>query len=95
MHRDKWFLNDPFQVLTPDLKGPRLDLETTLVWVRPANKRNARLGGSVVAHVYGGLGSQTPDIIPEDTKIFKNAFEKIQTLLLGEQLYYMCKYHWN
>ncbi|MEJ2203412.1 MAG: phosphoribosylformylglycinamidine synthase [Gemmatimonadota bacterium] len=61
--------------LTPDLKLPGTG---RLLFVDLGRGRN-RLGGSALAHVFGQLGDESPDV--EDASVLKRAFETVQELL--------------
>jgi phosphoribosylformylglycinamidine synthase len=65
--------------VTPDLKLP----DGVLLHVDlAAGKR--RLGGSALAHAFGQLGDETPDM--DDVPMFKRAFEVTQQLLAARQI---------
>lgn len=66
---------DITKVVTPDIKNPG---RSDLIFV-DLSSRKARLGGSILAQVYGQLGDESPDI--EKPEILKNAFMAIQKLL--------------
>jgi phosphoribosylformylglycinamidine synthase len=66
---------DITQTLTPDLKLPGTG---RLFFVDLGEGRN-RLGGSSLAHVFGQIGAQTPDL--ENSALLKGAFEAVQSLL--------------
>ncbi|XP_018017115.1 phosphoribosylformylglycinamidine synthase isoform X2 [Hyalella azteca] len=72
---------DITKVVTPDLKGSKRREETRLLWVRPTRTLRARVGGSALAQVYGGLGCETPDFTIEDAAVFVKAFGIIQALI--------------
>lgn len=61
--------------LSPDLKLPG---RGTLFYVDLGGGRN-RLGGSALAHVYGQLGNEAPDM--ENSALLKGAFNTVQGLL--------------
>jgi len=61
--------------LTPELRLDKAD--TRLLLIDLGQGRN-RLGGSVLAQVYGQLGDDCPDL--EDPRLFKAFFEVIQSL---------------
>jgi phosphoribosylformylglycinamidine synthase len=61
--------------LTPDLKLPG----TGRVFVVDLGGGRNRLGGSALAHVFGQVGEDSPDL--EDPTLLKRAFETVQTLL--------------
>ncbi len=66
---------DITSTLTPDLKLPK---NGRLFYVDLGGGRN-RLGGSALAHTFGQLGSEAPDL--EDPSLLKGAFETVQDLL--------------
>jgi phosphoribosylformylglycinamidine synthase len=61
--------------ITPDLK---LTEEGRIFLIDLGRSRN-RLGGSALAHVFGQVGDEPPDV--EDPSVLKGAFETVQTLL--------------
>jgi phosphoribosylformylglycinamidine synthase len=63
------------RTVTPDLKRPERDL---LLFVDLGGGRR-RLGGSALAHVFGQLGEEPPDL--DDPASLKDAFEIVQSLL--------------
>ncbi len=72
---------DIHRTLTPEL---RLDQgETQLLLIDLGGGRN-RLGGSVLAQVYGQLGDNGPDL--DDPALFRRFFETIQSLNAAGQL---------
>ncbi len=66
---------DITKVVTPDIKRPG---KSELVFIDLSSGK-ARLGGSVLAQVYGQLGDESPDVDKPET--LKNAFLAIQKLL--------------
>ncbi len=66
---------DITKVVTPDIKAPG---KSQLLFIDLANGKT-RLGGSVLAQVYGQLGDQSPDV--EDPEMLKQAFYAIQRLI--------------
>jgi phosphoribosylformylglycinamidine synthase len=66
---------DVTKVLTPDLKLPGTGC---LFFVDLGGGRN-RLGGSALAHVFGQIGEEPPDV--EDASVLKRAFETVQALM--------------
>jgi len=65
--------------ITPDLK--RQDSDLLLVDLGGGNRR---LGGSALAHVFGQVGEQSPDI--SDTRTLRSAFEVTQDLIQDRQV---------
>ena len=65
--------------ITPDLK--RQDSDLLLV---DLGGGNTRLGGSALAHVFGQIGEQSPDI--SDTRVLRSAFEVTQVLIQERQV---------
>lgn len=65
-------------VITPDLKGPRQNLESCLLFVDLSGGQR-RLGGSALAQCYGQLGNNGPDL--DDPNMLKKAFKVIQKLI--------------
>lgn len=65
---------DITKVITPDIKS----YESKLLWV-DLGMGKKRLGGSSLAHAYGQIGDDTPDI--EDAGLLKRAFNAIQSLI--------------
>ncbi|MBA4417270.1 MAG: phosphoribosylformylglycinamidine synthase [Syntrophus sp. (in: bacteria)] len=63
------------RVATPDIKDPG---QSRLIFIEMAGSK-ARLGGSVLAQVYGQVGNESPDV--DDPEVFKSAFNAIQQLL--------------
>jgi len=68
-------ISDITKVITPDIKKPG---ESKLIFI-DLSIRHARLGGSALAHVFGQIGDQSPDV--EDPKRLKAAFLAIQRLI--------------
>jgi phosphoribosylformylglycinamidine synthase len=66
---------DITKVVTPDIKKPG---HSRLIFIDIA-KPKARLGGSVLAQVYGQIGNESPDV--DDPEILKRAFHAIQKLI--------------
>ncbi|XP_012269939.2 phosphoribosylformylglycinamidine synthase [Athalia rosae] len=71
------------QILTPDLKGPTIQLEGSLVFV-DLSAGKSRIGGTALAQVYRQIGNRCPDF--EDAQVFKNAFNAIQSLIKDKKL---------
>ena len=61
--------------ITPDLKLPG---RGRLLFVDLSCGKH-RLGGSALAHVYGQLGDEPPDV--EDVQLLRRAFDTVQTLI--------------
>ena len=66
---------DITKVITPDIKEPGL---SRLLYLDLGRGR-CRLGGSSLAHVYGQIGTESPDI--EDAQMLKRAFLAAQQLI--------------
>lgn len=66
---------DITKVITPDIKMPG---NSHLIFIDLAGG-HVRLGGSALAHVYGQIGDNTPDV--KDPQILKRSFHAIQTLI--------------
>lgn len=66
---------DITKVVTPDIKKPG---QSRLILIDMAN-RQARLGGSAFAHVYGQVGNDSPDV--DDPEMLKRVFLAIQKLI--------------
>lgn len=66
---------DITKTVTPDIKRPG---GSKLLYVDIGRGRY-RLGGSSLAHVYGQIGNESPDI--EDVQLLKRAFVAIQNLI--------------
>ena len=65
--------------VTPDFKLPG---RSSLLFVDLAGDKH-RLGGSALAHVFGQLGDESPDV--EDARVLKRAFNVVQELI-GQRL---------
>jgi len=66
---------DITKVVTPDIKNPG---QSRLIFIEVCPNR-ARLGGSALAHVYGQVGNESPDV--DDPEALKRAFHAIQKLI--------------
>jgi phosphoribosylformylglycinamidine synthase len=66
---------DITKVVTPDIKRPG---QSQFIFIDIAN-RQARLGGSAFAQVYGQVGNESPDV--DDPEMLKSAFLAIQKLV--------------
>jgi phosphoribosylformylglycinamidine synthase len=66
---------DITKVITPDIKRPG---QSQLIFIDIAN-RQARLGGSAFAQVYGQIGNESPDV--DDPEMLRRAFNAIQKLI--------------
>jgi phosphoribosylformylglycinamidine synthase len=66
---------DITKVITPDIKNPG---HSKLIFIDIAQQK-ARLGGSALAHVYGQVGNESPDV--DDPETLKRAFHAIQKLM--------------
>jgi phosphoribosylformylglycinamidine synthase len=66
---------DVSKIITPDLKRPG---RSGLLFI-DLGKGKSRLGGSSLAHVYGQIGDESPDI--EDPGLLKKAFVATQRLI--------------
>ena len=71
---------DITQTVTPDLKLPGTG---RIFYVDLGGGRN-RLGGSALAHVFGQVGTEPPDM--EDASLLKGAFDTVQELLAEKVL---------
>jgi phosphoribosylformylglycinamidine synthase len=71
---------DITQTLTPDLKLPGAG---RLFYVDLGGGRN-RLGGSALAHAYGQVGDESPDL--DDPSLLRGAFETVQDLMADRVL---------
>ena len=69
---------DITKVITPDIKKPG---ESMLMYIDLGRGKN-RMGGSALAHVYGQIGDESPDI--EDPQELKQAFNAIQQLIADD-----------
>jgi phosphoribosylformylglycinamidine synthase len=68
------------KTVTPDLKLPG---EGHLLFIDLGGGRH-RLGGSALAHVFGQIGDEVPDV--EDATLLKRAFEVVQELVAEEKV---------
>ncbi|XP_013110668.2 phosphoribosylformylglycinamidine synthase [Stomoxys calcitrans] len=68
--------------VTPDLKGPAMGKETSLLWINIENK--FRLGGSALAQVYKQQGNECPNLL--NSQVLANAFNVTQELLAQGKL---------
>lgn len=66
---------DITRVVTPDIKSPG---HSRLIFIEVTGGK-ARLGGSVLAQVYGQVGDESPDV--DDPKALESVFNAIQTLI--------------
>jgi len=66
---------DITKVVTPDIKKPG---HSQLIFIEIAT-RQARLGGSALAQVYGQVGDESPDV--DDPDMLQRAFQAIQKLI--------------
>ncbi|MBE0425424.1 MAG: phosphoribosylformylglycinamidine synthase [Nitrospirae bacterium] len=66
---------DIAKVITPDLKRPG---ESRLLYI-DLGKGKYRMGGTALAHVYGQLGNEAPDL--DDQDLFKHVFNAIQEII--------------
>jgi phosphoribosylformylglycinamidine synthase len=66
---------DITKVITPDIKGPGMS-KLLLIDLGAGNNR---LGGSALAHVFGQIGDESPDI--EDPDLLKRTFSAVQNLI--------------
>ena len=66
---------DITKVVTPDIKKPG---HSQLIFIEIA-KHQARLGGSVLAQVFGQVGNESPDV--DDPDMLQRAFHAIQKLM--------------
>jgi phosphoribosylformylglycinamidine synthase len=66
---------DITKVISPDLKRPG---ESRLLLI-DLGKGKYRLGGTALAHVYGQIGNESPDL--DDPKILKTSFNAVQRLI--------------
>ena len=69
---------DITKVITPDIKQPG---ESMLMYIDLGRGKN-RMGGTALAHVYGQIGNESPDI--EDPQELKQAFNAVQQLIAGD-----------
>jgi phosphoribosylformylglycinamidine synthase len=63
------------KVITPDIKRPG---ESKLIYI-DLGRGKYRMGGTALAHVYGQIGNESPDI--EDPQELKRAFNAVQQLI--------------
>jgi phosphoribosylformylglycinamidine synthase len=68
---------DITKTVTPDIKLP----DRGKLLLVDLGKGRDRLGGSALAHVYGQVGNESPDI--DDAGLLKRAFEAVQGLVKG------------
>lgn len=66
---------DITKVITADIKSPGL---SRLIFIDISNGQN-RLGGSALAHCYGQIGDQSPDV--DNPLLLKNTFNAVQHLI--------------
>jgi phosphoribosylformylglycinamidine synthase len=66
---------DITKVVTPDIKNPG---QSQLIFIE-ISKQQARLGGSVLAQVYGEVGNESPDV--DDPEMLKHTFHAIQKIM--------------
>ncbi len=66
---------DITKVISPDIKRPG---ESRLIYIDLGNGRY-RLGGTALAHVYGQIGNESPDI--EDSNLLKKTFNCVQKFI--------------
>ena len=66
---------DITKVVTPDIKNPG---HSRLIFIEIAEHKS-RLGGSVLAQVYGQVGNESPDV--DDPEMLKRGFTAIQKLM--------------
>ena len=66
---------DITRVVTPDIKQPG---HSQLIFI-DLTRGHARLGGSVLAQVYGQIGNDSPDV--DDPEMLKRAFYAVQKLI--------------
>jgi phosphoribosylformylglycinamidine synthase len=69
---------DITKVVTPDIKRPG---ESRLIYI-DLGQGKCRLGGSALAHVYGQIGNESPDL--DDPQLLKCAFNAMQRLVSEE-----------
>jgi phosphoribosylformylglycinamidine synthase len=69
---------DITRVVTPDIKNPG---QSQLIFIEIAQAK-PRLGGSVLAAVYGQVGNESPDV--DDPEMLKSAFNAIQALISND-----------
>jgi phosphoribosylformylglycinamidine synthase len=66
---------DITRIITPDIKRPG---ESRLLYI-DLGKGKYRMGGTALAHVYGQIGNESPDL--DDPQLLKSAFKAIQRLI--------------
>jgi phosphoribosylformylglycinamidine synthase len=66
---------DITRVITPDIKMPGV---SRLLYI-DIGKGKYRMGGSALAHVYGQIGNESPDL--DDSQLFKRTFNAVQRLI--------------
>lgn len=66
---------DITKVITPDIKRPG---ESRFLYI-DLGKGRYRIGGSALAHVYGQIGNESPDV--DSPQLLKNAFHAVQILI--------------
>jgi phosphoribosylformylglycinamidine synthase len=66
---------DITKVITPDIKRPG---ESRLLYI-DLGKGKYRMGGTALAHVYGQIGDESPDV--EDPQLLKRTFNAVQKLI--------------
>ncbi len=71
---------DITKVVTPDIKRPG---QSRLIWIDMARGKT-RLGGSILAQVYGQIGDTSPDV--DDPDLLKRTFLAIQQLISEDLL---------
>jgi len=69
---------DITKVISPDIKRPGL---SRLIYI-DIGKDKYRMGGTALAHVYGQLGDESPDL--EDPQLLKRTFNLIQKFITDE-----------
>ncbi len=71
---------DITKTVSPDIKAPG---HSRLFYVDLAGGRH-RMGGSSLAHVFGQIGTESPDV--DDSSLLGRAFDVVQTLVASEWL---------
>ncbi|MEW6585862.1 MAG: phosphoribosylformylglycinamidine synthase subunit PurQ, partial [Nitrospirota bacterium] len=71
---------DITRTVTPDLKKPG----SSRVLYIDLGKGNIRLGGTSLAHVYGQIGNDSPDL--EDPQLLKRTFDAVQDLIAEDMI---------
>ncbi len=66
---------DITKVITPDIKKPG---ESKLIYIDLGDGKN-RLGGSALAHVYGQIGNESPDV--DNPGLLRRTFHVVQKLI--------------